>query len=150
MIIELHGDNEPVVDPIEVAGGAINPNLTPTQRGKAMQQTQTEDAGRHAAAARWHSLRRAEHGLATGRAEDFAVIWMLRDPDGVPALQQDQYAINLTPPLTAGQLIIAVAATATATLRPGHYLDWLRATDSAGTDTFWTGTISVSPNPWGA
>ena len=72
---------------------------------------------------------------------------MLRDPNRVPALQQDQFAINLTPPLTGGQLIIAVAATATAPLRPGRYTDSLRATDSAGTDTFWTGIILVSPNP---
>ena len=70
-------------------------------------------------------------------------------PGWVLALVPSQYSMNLTPPLTAGQLIIAVTATATAALRPGRYLDWLRATDSAGTDTFWTGTISVSPNPWG-
>ncbi len=77
------------------------------------------------------------------------VVWMLRGPDGAPALQADQYSINLTPPLTAGQLIIAVPAAVTATLRPGRYLDALRATDSAGTDTFWTGMILVSANPWG-
>jgi len=77
------------------------------------------------------------------------VVWMLRDPDGAPALQPGQYAINLTPPLTAGQLIIAIPSAVTATLRPGRYPDALRATDSAGTDTFWTGLIAVSPNPWG-
>ena len=80
---------------------------------------------------------------------DATVIWMLRDPDGAPALTDGQFAINLTPPLTAGQLVIAVPAAATATLRPGRYLDSLRATDSAGTDTFWTGMILVGPNPWG-
>ena len=77
------------------------------------------------------------------------VLWMLRDPDGVPALQDDQYAIKFSSPPTAGLLVIAVTATATATLRPGRYLDWLRATDSAGTDTFWTGIIAVSPKPAG-
>jgi hypothetical protein len=46
-------------------------------------------------------------------------------------------------------ITIAVASAVTAPLRPGRYLDWLRATDSAGTDTFWTGIILVSANPWG-
>ena len=78
-----------------------------------------------------------------------SVTWMLRGPDGSPALQDDQYAIKFSSPPTAGLLVIAITATVTATLRPGRYLDWLRATDSAGTDTFWTGIISVSPNPWG-
>ena len=78
-----------------------------------------------------------------------SVVWMLRGPNGAPALQDGQYTINLNAPLTAGLIVIAVAATVTSTLRPGRYLDWLRATDSAGTDTFWTGIISVSPNPWG-
>ena len=78
-----------------------------------------------------------------------SVIWMLRGPDGIPVFQPGQYAINLTPPLTAGMLVIAVPAAVTAALRPGRYLDSLRATDSAGTDIFWTGMILVSPNPWG-
>ena len=89
---------------------------------------------------------------ADGTAYDLTnaiVLWMLRDPDGVPALQDDQYTIKFSPPPTAGQLVIAITATATAAMRPGRYLDWLRATDSADTDTFWTGMISVSPNPVG-
>ena len=77
------------------------------------------------------------------------VIWMLRGPDGAPALQQDQFTINFSQPLTAAQITIAIQAKATASLPAGRYLDWLRATDAAGTDTFWTGIIKVSPNPWG-
>ena len=56
---------------------------------------------------------------------------MLRDPDGLPALQQDQYVINLGAPLSAGLITIVVEANMTATLRPGRYLDWLRVTDHA-------------------
>ena len=37
-----------------------------------------------------------------------SVTWMLRGPDGAPALQEGQYAVNLTPPPTEGQLILAV------------------------------------------
>ena len=59
-----------------------------------------------------------------------SVVWMLRDPDGLPALQDA--AINLTPPLTAGSWSSPLPATETATLRPGRYTDWLRATDSRG------------------
>ena len=77
------------------------------------------------------------------------VIWMLRGPDGLPCLQPDQYSIKIDSPPTAGLITIAVTAPVTAPLRPGRYLDWLRATDSAGTDTFWTGIILVSANPWG-
>ena len=80
---------------------------------------------------------------------DATIIWMLRDPDGLPALQDGQYVINLGAPLSAGLLTIVVEATMTAALRPGRYLDWLRVTDTAGTDTFWSGIILVSPNPWG-
>ena len=77
------------------------------------------------------------------------ITWVLRDPDGVPVFVDGDYSINITPPSTDGQFIIAVAAAKTASLRPGRYLDWLRATDAAGTDTFWTGMILVDPNPWG-
>ncbi len=77
------------------------------------------------------------------------VIWMLRGPDGLPVLQPEQYSIKINPPTTAGVITIVVPASSTAGLRPGRYLDWLRATDNAGTDTFWTGIILVDPNPWG-
>jgi hypothetical protein len=77
------------------------------------------------------------------------VLWMLRDPDGVPVFIDGDYTINLSSPATAGLLTIVVPAIKTAALRPGRYMDWLRATDSAGTDTMWTGMILVSANPWG-
>ena len=80
---------------------------------------------------------------------DATIIWMLRGPDGLPALQIGQYAINLGAPLSAGLITIVVEATTTAAFRPGRYLDWLRVTDTDGTDTFWSGMILVSPNPWG-
>ncbi len=89
---------------------------------------------------------------ADGTAYDLTsanIQWMLRDPDGVPTFIEGDYSINPTPPLTGGLLTIVVPATRTATLRPGRYMDWLRATDNAGTDTFWTGMILVSANPWG-
>ena len=80
---------------------------------------------------------------------DASVAWMLRGPDGAPALQAGQYGIKIDSPPTAGLITISVLAAVTATLRAGRYLDSLRATDAAGTDTFWTGLIAVSPDPWG-
>lgn len=77
------------------------------------------------------------------------VIWMLRGPDGLPALLPTQYSIKINAPPSAGLITIVIPADATAALRPGRYLDWLRATDNAGTDTFWTGMLLVDPNPWG-
>jgi len=77
------------------------------------------------------------------------VIWMLRDPNGDPALTSDQYSIKINSPPSAGLITIVIPAGSTAGLRPGRYLDWLRATDNAGTDTFWTGMILVDANPWG-
>jgi len=80
---------------------------------------------------------------------DASVVWVLRGPDGLPALQAGQFAIKVSSPPTAGLIVVSVPSAATAALRPGRYMDALRATDAAGTDTFWTGMISVSPNPWG-
>lgn len=77
------------------------------------------------------------------------VLWMLRGPDGLPVLQTGQYTINLGTPTTGGQLTIVVPSIVTASLLPGRYMDWLRATNNAGTDTFWTGAILVDANPWG-
>jgi hypothetical protein len=78
-----------------------------------------------------------------------SVLWMLRGPDGLPALSAQQYTVSLSTPLTAGLLTVVVASDITANLPPGRYTDWLRATDSAGTDTFWTGIILVDANPFG-
>jgi len=75
------------------------------------------------------------------------VKWMLRGPDGLPVFSSDQYTVKLNEPLTAGLITVVVPAAVTATLPPGPYLDWLRATDNAGTDTFWTGMIIVDANP---
>jgi len=87
---------------------------------------------------------------ANGQALDLSnatLQWMLVDPNGAPVLSEADVSITITPPPTAGLIVINVPNDKTASFMAGRYIDALQVTIGDVISPLWIGNIEVAANP---